>query len=239
MCLCAKARPAANRRKIDSRNGSGIVAWQSCNSQPLAHSTVTSITAAKSRQGFESLINEIRRRSTPMPTTIAEVRDFLDHRRIALVGVSRNPTDFSRMLFREMCNQGYDMVPVNPAVGELESKRCFSRVQDIDPPVEGALVMTAPRDTERVVRDCAEAGIRRVWMHRGGGQGAVSKEAADFCREKGIGLVEGYCPFMSLPGTPFFHRIHGLILKLAGGYPRGVQRRAHLAGQFQLAIGRP
>lgn len=154
-----------------------------------------------------------------MPTTIADVREFLAQRRIALVGVSRNPKDFSRMLFREMCKRGYDMVPVNPAAGELERRRCFGRVQEIDPPAEGALVMTAPRDTERVVRDCAEAGVRRVWMHRGGGQGAVNKEAAEFCHKNDIRLVEGYCPFMFLPATSFIHRVHGFVLKLLCRYP--------------------
>jgi len=79
--------------------------------------------------------------------------------------------------------------------------------------------MTAPQDTERVVRDCAEAGVRRVWLHRGGGQGAVSKEATDFCRKSGIRLVEGYCPFMFLPSTSLIHRLHGLVMKLLGGYP--------------------
>jgi predicted CoA-binding protein len=154
-----------------------------------------------------------------MPTTIADVSEFLAQRRIALVGVSRNPKDFSRMLFREMCDRGYDMVPVNPAVGEVESRRCFGRLQEIDPPAEGALVMTAPRDTERVVRDCVEAGVHRVWMHRGGGQGAVSTEAAEFCHKNGIDLVEGYCPFMFLPKTQFVHRVHRFLLKLLGRYP--------------------
>jgi uncharacterized protein len=161
-----------------------------------------------------------------MPTTIAEVRDFLTLRRIALVGVSRDPKDFSRVLFREMCDKGYDMVPVNPAVGAMETRRCFPRVQEIEPPAEAALVLTPPRETERVVRDCAEAGIRRIWMHRGGGQGSVSREAVDFCRKQGMHLVEGYCPFMFLPHTPFFHRVHGFVLKLTGDYPREVQGAA-------------
>jgi predicted CoA-binding protein len=161
-----------------------------------------------------------------MPTTMAEVRDFLALRRIAFVGVSRDPKDFSRMLFREMCDRGYDMVPVNPAAGELEARKCFARVQEIEPPAEGALILTPPRDTERVVRDCAEAGIPRVWMHRGGGQGSVSREAVDFCRKQGIHLVEGYCPFMFLSHTPFFHRVHGFFLKLTGAYPREAQRAA-------------
>ena len=162
-----------------------------------------------------------------MPTTLDDVRDFLAQRRVALVGLSRDPKDFSRLLFREMSQRGYDMVPVNPAARELEDRRCFASVQEIAPPVAGVLIMTAPRETDRVVRDCAQAGVRRVWMHRGGGQGAVSKEAAEFCRQNGIRLVEGYCPLMFLAGTPFFHRVHGFILKLVGGYPSRVPETPH------------
>lgn len=155
-----------------------------------------------------------------MPTTMSDVRGFLALRRIAIIGASRDAKDFSRYLLQEMCKQGYDMIPVNPATKEVEGKPCFARVQDIQPPVEGALVMTAAGDTEQVVRDCAEAGIHYVWMHRSGGPGAVSREAVDFCHEQGIHLVEGHCPFMFLPCTEFFHRIHGFLLKLTGSYPR-------------------
>ncbi|HKU20805.1 MAG TPA: CoA-binding protein [Terriglobales bacterium] len=158
-----------------------------------------------------------------MPTTLEDVHEFLGQRRIALVGLSRDPKDFSRLLFREMCQRGYDMVPVNPAAGDLEGRRCFARVQEIEPPPEGALIMTAPRETERVVRDCAEAGVRRIWIHRGGGQGAVSKAAVEFCGHQGIHVVEGYCPFMFLPATPFFHRLHGFLWKVMGRYPAGAR----------------
>ena len=162
-----------------------------------------------------------------MPTILPEIRDFLALRRIALVGTSRDPKDLSRVLFREMCARGYDMVPVNPAAdGQLEDKKCFARVQDIQPPVEGALVMTSSRDTNRVVQDCAEAGIRNVWLHRGAGPGSVSPEAVEFCREHEIHVVEGLCPFMFLSHTQFVHRLHGLVLKLTGSYPREIRRAA-------------
>ena len=163
-----------------------------------------------------------------MPTTLDDVRDFLAQRRVALVGLSRDPKDFSRLLFREMSQRGYDMVPVNPAARELEDRRCFASVQEIAPPVAGVLIMTAPRETDHVVRDCAQAGVRRVWMHRGGGQGAVSREAAEFCRQNGIRLVEGYCPLMFLPKVSFSHRVHGFILRLLGGYPSRAPETPHL-----------
>jgi uncharacterized protein len=155
-----------------------------------------------------------------MPTNRSDIDDFLACKRIAMVGVSRNPQDFSRALFRDLTRRGYDVVPVNPLAGEIEGKKTFPNLQDVDPPVEGALLMTSPPLTDRVVHDCAAANVRRVWMHRGGGQGAVSPKAAAFCREKGIRLVEGHCPFMFLPETLFFHRFHGYLLKMTGRYPR-------------------
>ena len=56
-----------------------------------------------------------------MTTTISDIRDFLSLGRIALVGVSRNPKELSRILFREMCDKGYDIIPVNPAMPQLDN----------------------------------------------------------------------------------------------------------------------
>jgi uncharacterized protein len=111
------------------------------------------------------------------------VDEFLAQKRIALVGISREPKDFSVTLFEELCRRGYDVVPVNPNTAEVLGRRCYARVQDIRPPVEAALLMTSPTVTDSVVKDCAEAGIRRVWMYRAAGKGAVSPEAVQFCRE--------------------------------------------------------
>lgn len=155
-----------------------------------------------------------------MDTTRADIDGFLSHHRIAMVGVSRNPEDFSRILFRELCGRGYDVVPVNPLTAKMEGRACFARMQAIDPPVEGVLLMTPPAQTEQVVHDCAEAGVRDVWMHSGGGHGSVSPAAVAFCREHGMKVVEGQCPYMFLPETEFFHRAHGFLLKVIGRYPR-------------------
>jgi len=148
------------------------------------------------------------------------VRDFLGQKRIAVVGVSREPKDFSRSLFRELRERGYDAVPVNPDAREIEGQPCFARIGDVQPPVDGALLMTSPAVTEKVVHDCADAGVRRVWMYRGGGPGAVAPAAVQFCESNGISVVPGECPFMFLPDTQWFHRFHGFVKKITGSYPR-------------------
>jgi predicted CoA-binding protein len=153
-------------------------------------------------------------------TTLDTIEDFLARKRIAMAGISRDPANFSVKLFEELCRRGYDVVPVNPKATEVQGRRCFARVQDIEPPVEAALLMTSPESTETVVNDCAEAGIRRVWMYRALGRGAVSAKAVAFCQAQGMQVVPGQCPFMFLPDTGGVHRLHGFVRKITGHYPR-------------------
>ena len=152
-------------------------------------------------------------------TTIHDVEDFLALHRIAMVGVSRNPKDFSRLLFREMCDRGYDMVPINLGADEIDERECFHSLQAVKEPVEGVLVMTPFHATLQVVQDCAAAGVRNVWIYRAGGRGAVSPEAIAFCKGNGIRVVDGHCPFMFFPETKFVHRVHGLLQKITRRYP--------------------
>ena len=148
------------------------------------------------------------------------IDSFLSCRRLAVVGVSRDPKDFSRAVFRAFVERGYDAVPVNPAGGEAEGRRSVGRVGDVQPPPEGALLLTPPAATAQVVRECAEAGVRRVWMHRGGGQGAVSDEALALCRDRGLEVVDGECPFMFLSESEFPHNVHAWVKKLTFTFPR-------------------
>ena len=153
-------------------------------------------------------------------TSIESINDFLAQKRVAIVGMSREAQSISVLLFKEFSRRGYDVVPVNPNVQEVMGRKCFARVQDIEPPVDAALLTTSPTTTETVVNDCAEAGIKRVWMYRGGGQGAVSDKAIEFCRERGISVIPGECPLMFLPQSGGIHSLHGFLRKIMGRYPK-------------------
>ena len=156
----------------------------------------------------------------PANVSLNAIESFLSQKRIAMVGISREPHHISTQLFEELSRQGYEVLPVNPNVPEILGQRCFARVQDIQPAPDAALLLTSPAVTNSVVRDCAEAGITRIWMFRGGGQGSVSAEAVEFCREHGIELVPGECPLMFLPPVRHVHRVHRFFSKITGHYPR-------------------
>jgi uncharacterized protein len=142
-------------------------------------------------------------------------REFLAQKRIALVGVSRDEKDFSRMVLRELLRRGYDVAPISRSLAEIEDRPCHSRLQEVQPHVAGALILTPSSRTEEVVRDCIAAGIRRVWMHRGGGPGAASPAAVELCKANVIELVTDLCPFMVLPDAAWPHRVHGFFRRAA------------------------
>jgi uncharacterized protein len=147
------------------------------------------------------------------------IQRFLATDRFAMVGVSHNPAEFSRALWREFRTRDYDVVPVNPAVSEIDGQRCYARLQDITPPVKVVLLMTSPAATDMVVRDCVEAGIQLVWMYRAGGAGAVSADAAGFCDAHKIAVIPGECPYMFLEHAGFIHSCHAWMRRLSGRYP--------------------
>lgn len=159
-------------------------------------------------------------------TSIEIVEDFLAQKRIAIAGVSRDPKSFSANLCEELSRRGYDVVPVNPNLPEILSKKCFARIQDVQPPVDGVLITTAPAATKTIVRDCAEAGVQRVWMYSAGVAGSVSEEAVEFCEAHNIRVVKGECPYMFLPGASGIHWFHGVVLKITGSFPRHASSRS-------------
>src|SRR5262249_26597494 len=111
-------------------------------------------------------------------------------------------------------------VPVNAvASGDVEGVPFVRRLQDVQPPAEAALLMTPPAVTTEVVKDCSQAGIRHVWMHRGVGAGSASPAALAWCRAEGIRGVDDACPLMYLPQTGLMHRAHRWCREVLGHGP--------------------
>jgi|ERR1041385_776295 predicted CoA-binding protein len=148
------------------------------------------------------------------------IEKFLNSNRIALVGVSRTANDFTRKLWTEFRNRGFDAIPVHPSQHEIDGIKCYSRVQDIVPTVEGVLILTPKNQIDNVVNDCIAADVRTVWIYGIRGGKDVNPETLKLCRENNIDVVAGFCPYMFLTDTTLFHRIHRFGWKLIGYYPQ-------------------
>ena len=149
-------------------------------------------------------------------TSKAAVADFVSQRKLAVVGVSRKKMKFGNLAFRELKRQGYKLFPVHPHAEQLEGERCSASLAALPEPVEGVLVIVPPAQAERVVREAAAAGIRRVWLQ----QGAGSPAAIRFCAENGISAVHGECILMFAQPAAWYHRAHRWVWGLLGKLPR-------------------
>ena len=152
----------------------------------------------------------------------ARVDDFLAQKRIAIAGVSRhnNHHPVGNLIYRRLKKKGHDVFAVNPYMQTFEGDRWYPDLQSIPGGVEGVVIITRPETTERIVRDCTEAGVRRVWMHQSLGKGSsVSPKAVDYCHQHDMTVIAGACPMMYGTNVDFGHTCMRFFMKLTGGLP--------------------
>ena len=151
------------------------------------------------------------------------VHDFLAQKRIAVAGVSRDNSRHpaANLIYRRLKKTGHEVFAVNPYLQAFEGERCYPDLKSIPGGVDGVVIITRPETTARIVRDCSDAGVRRVWMHQSLGKGSsVSPQAVEYCRQHDIGVIAGACPMMYGPGADVGHTCMRWILGFTGGLPR-------------------
>ena len=146
---------------------------------------------------------------------------FLATKRVAVTGVSRTAKGHgSNAVYQRLRARGYEVFAVNPNADQVEGDRCYRDLASIPGGVEAVVIGTRPEAAEDTVRQCAELGIKQVWMHRGPGEGSVSESATRYGREHGITVIDGGCPLMFGPTADVGHKIMRMVF--AGHVPKQV-----------------
>jgi uncharacterized protein len=146
---------------------------------------------------------------------------FLANKRVAVTGVSRTPkTHGSNTVYRRLRERGYEVFAVNPNAQEVEGDRCYQDLKSIPGGVDAVVIGTRPEIAEDTMRECAELGIKHVWMHWGGGSSSVSDTATEYGRQHGITVIDGGCPLMFGQTADFGHKVMRVVL--AGRVPKRV-----------------
>ena len=158
-----------------------------------------------------------------MPKIKEAASEFLANKRVAVTGVSRHPKNHgSNIVYQRLRQRGYEVFAVNPSTDEVEGDPCYHDLRSIPGGVDAVVIATRPEIAEDTMRECADLGIKHVWMHRGPGGGSVSETAADYGRKEGIAVIDGGCPCMFEPTADRGHKAMRVIFTLAGNVPREV-----------------
>jgi len=157
-------------------------------------------------------------------TTVKDAAStFLRNGRIAVTGVSRNPSGHgSNSVYSRLKERGYDVFAVNPNAETIGDDPCYPDVSSIPDGVDAVVIATAPERTMETMRECAALGIDQVWMHRAFGKGSVDPEAVSWGREHGIEVIDGGCPLMFDPTADGAHKVMKTVLTITGKVPRQV-----------------
>ena len=146
---------------------------------------------------------------------------FLANKRVAVTGVSRHAENHgSNAVYRRLRERGYEVFAVNPNAGQVEGDRAYADLKAIPGGVEAVVIATRPEIAIDTMRECAELGVKHVWMHRGPGAGSVSAAATEYGRQQGITVIDGGCPLMFAPTADFGHKLIRFVY--AGHVPKEV-----------------
>ena len=158
-----------------------------------------------------------------MSTIKEAAEEFLSCRRIAVTGVSREPrTHGGNIVYTRLKERGYQVFAVNPNTDTVDGDRAYPDLASIPGGVEAVVVATRPDRAEATVREAANLGMTKVWVHRSFGEGSVCASATGLGRRLGMTVIDGGCPLMFGPTADGGHRVMCALLTLAGKVPRKV-----------------
>lgn len=117
--------------------------------------------------------------------------DFTKIKTIAVVGISDKPDRPSFQVASYLMQQGYEIIPVNPALKEVLGRPAYASVLDI--PREISLdvvdIFRKPDAVPQLVEEAIERGARVIWLQ----EGIIHEEAAARAREAGLEVVMDKC----------------------------------------------
>ena len=108
---------------------------------------------------------------------------------IAVVGMSPRPDRPSHYVAKYLMEQGYMIIPVNPAVDEVLGMRSYPDLVSIRGTIDMVDIFRRSSHVPPIVDDAIAVGARFIWMQ----DGVVHEEAAAKARASGISVVMDNC----------------------------------------------
>jgi len=143
------------------------------------------------------------------------IESFLKLKNIAVIGVSSKSKGFGVAVYNHLKDNGYTVFAVNKNGGYSGNIKLYNTLAMIDQKVDGIITVVPPSETEIVLQEANELGIKNIWMQ----QGSESVNALEFCKENNIDVVHNECIMMYAEPVKSIHSFHRWINKIVGKYP--------------------
>ena len=128
----------------------------------------------------------------PVPPTVDEetlIKHLLGAKRIAVIGLTDDPSRPSHYVSEYMMSQGKEIIPVNPSHEMVLGRKCYKSLKDVPGQIDLVNVFRRPLACPDVVRDAVAVGAKGVWLQ----SGIISDEAKRLAQEAGIPFIQNRC----------------------------------------------
>jgi len=165
-----------------------------------------------------------------METIESLTADFLAQRQIAVTGVSASRSGPALLIYRKLRDSGHAVYPIHPSAEPVDGDPCYAALDSVPRILDGVVIVNRPELCERIVRQCIEIGVPRVWMHSplgtnparfarlAAGVTSVSPAAVELCRQHGIRVIPGGCPMMFCKPVDPGHRCMRWFNRMSGAF---------------------
>lgn len=124
---------------------------------------------------------------TPLDDTICAIlREF---NRIAVVGLSDKPWRESNRIAGYLSQQGYTILPVNPAISMVLGLHAYPDLLAVPRPVEVVDIFRQTKFIPEIVNQAIEMEVKAVWMQTG----LTDDGSAERARKAGLLVVMNRC----------------------------------------------
>lgn len=117
---------------------------------------------------------------------MSNIQDMLAMKTWAVVGANDNHAKFGYKIYKFMKDAGYQVFPVNPGLDNIEGDKCYAALKDLPVKPEAVDVVVSPRIGVQLMHECAELGVRNVWLQ----PGADGKQVVQAAQEQGLNVVQ-------------------------------------------------
>ncbi len=150
-----------------------------------------------------------------MKVTKQQIDQFFGSKKLAMAGVSRNPKKFGHQVFNDLIKNGYTVIPINPLTDEINGVKCYKSVGELPADVESLLIMTPKSETDTVLRNAIDKGIKHIWVQ----QMAETQETLKIAEEYQKEIIMGKCVYMFAEPVSSVHKFHRFLVKIFGMLP--------------------
>ena len=109
--------------------------------------------------------------------------------RIAVVGLSDDPSRPSYQIASYLMSEGYQVVPVNPTHATVMGLKSYPTLKDVPGEVDLVNVFRRPEFCADITRDAIAKGAKGVWLQ----SGVRNDEAKRLAQSAGIDFVQDRC----------------------------------------------